>query len=147
MSKTTTLHGHHAFLYISLPSLHDYDVKWPNFKFTWELERQGDKFYHLCPNLSAFPSLQLQPKSPFFNTFLSGLVFGFHQWSGTSFPGSLLPAVTAALRRVGRREPWERGWSTKGINDFAVITSCVTKLKEVLFCACFLFSLYTRLEI
>ena len=25
MSKTTTLHVHHAFLYISLPSLHNYD--------------------------------------------------------------------------------------------------------------------------
>ena len=25
--KTTTLHVHHAFLYISLPSLHNYDVK------------------------------------------------------------------------------------------------------------------------
>ena len=66
MSKTTTLHVHHAFLYISLPSLYNYDVKCPNFKFTWERERQGDKFYHLCPNLSAFPSLQLQPKSPSF---------------------------------------------------------------------------------
>ena len=31
ISKTTTLHVHHAFLYISLPSLHDYDVKMPNF--------------------------------------------------------------------------------------------------------------------
>ena len=30
----------------SLP-LHNYDVKWPNFKFTWERERQGDEFYHL----------------------------------------------------------------------------------------------------
>ena len=27
MSKTTTLHVHHAFLYLSLPSLHNYDVK------------------------------------------------------------------------------------------------------------------------
>ena len=27
MSKTTTLHVHHAFLYISLPSLHNNDVK------------------------------------------------------------------------------------------------------------------------
>ena len=33
VSKTTTLHVHHAFLYISLPSLHDYDVKLPNFTF------------------------------------------------------------------------------------------------------------------
>ena len=31
MSKTITLHVHHAFLYISLPSLHDYDGKMPNF--------------------------------------------------------------------------------------------------------------------
>ena len=33
LRKTTTLHLHHAFLYISLPSLHDYDVKMPNCKF------------------------------------------------------------------------------------------------------------------
>ena len=46
-SKTTTLHVHHAFLYISFPSLHDYNVKWPNFKCVWGRERQGDKFYHL----------------------------------------------------------------------------------------------------
>ena len=31
--KTTTLHVYHAFLYISLPSLHDYDDKMPNFTF------------------------------------------------------------------------------------------------------------------
>ena len=31
IGQTTTLHVHHAFLYISLPSLHDYDVKMPNF--------------------------------------------------------------------------------------------------------------------
>ena len=30
ISKTTILHVHHAFLYISLPSLHDYDVKMRN---------------------------------------------------------------------------------------------------------------------
>ena len=27
LRKTTTLHVYHAFLYISLPSLHEYDVK------------------------------------------------------------------------------------------------------------------------
>ena len=31
ISKTTILHVHHPFLYISLPSLHDYDVKMSNF--------------------------------------------------------------------------------------------------------------------
>ena len=35
-SKTTTLHVHHAFLFISLPSQHDYDLKWLNFKFFFE---------------------------------------------------------------------------------------------------------------
>ena len=31
LAKTTTLHVDHAFLYISLLSLHDYDMKMPNF--------------------------------------------------------------------------------------------------------------------
>ena len=31
LRKTTTLHVHHTFLYISLPSLHD--LKMPNYKF------------------------------------------------------------------------------------------------------------------
>ena len=35
-----TLHVHHAFLYISLPSLHDYDEKMPNFTFC---KRRGHK--------------------------------------------------------------------------------------------------------
>ena len=34
MSKTATLHKHHIFLYISLQSLHNSGVKWPNFMFT-----------------------------------------------------------------------------------------------------------------
>ena len=33
LSKTTSLHVHHAFLYISLPPLQDYNVKMPNFTF------------------------------------------------------------------------------------------------------------------
>ena len=31
ITKTTILKVHHSFLYISFPSLHDYDVKMPNF--------------------------------------------------------------------------------------------------------------------
>ena len=31
INKTTILHVHYAFLHISLPSLHDYDVKMNNF--------------------------------------------------------------------------------------------------------------------
>ena len=66
MSKTKTPQVHHAFLYISLLSLHNYDVKWPNFKFIWEREQQGDDFYHLCLNSGEVHSLQLQPKIPSF---------------------------------------------------------------------------------
>ena len=33
ISKTTTSHVHHTFLYISFRFLHDYNVKMPNFSF------------------------------------------------------------------------------------------------------------------
>ena len=33
MGKITTLHVHHAFWYLTLSSLHDYDVKLPYFTF------------------------------------------------------------------------------------------------------------------
>ena len=65
MSKTTTLHVHHAFVYISLLSLHNYDVKWPNLKFTWERERQGEEFYHLS-EIGSGPLFSVPTKIPFF---------------------------------------------------------------------------------
>ena len=46
LSKTTTLHVHHAFLYISLLSLHDYDVKMPNFTFNG-VRKQATTFLSL----------------------------------------------------------------------------------------------------
>ena len=39
ISKTTTLRVHHTFWYISLSSLHHYDVKLPNLKFYGELKQ------------------------------------------------------------------------------------------------------------
>ena len=44
---------------ISLLSFHNYDVKLPNIKFTWERERQGDKFYL---------SVQTWARSPLFSS-------------------------------------------------------------------------------
>ena len=44
ISKTTVLHLHHDFLYISLPSLHDYDVKMPNFTMYKESAQATTKF-------------------------------------------------------------------------------------------------------
>ena len=49
---------HHAFLHVSLPSLHNYNMKWPNFEWTWEWEWQGDKFFFLSLNSETVPSLQ-----------------------------------------------------------------------------------------
>ena len=45
ISKTTTLHVHHTFLYNSLPFLHDYDVKMPNYAFCRERKQATTKFY------------------------------------------------------------------------------------------------------
>ena len=40
ISKTTTLHVYHTYLYISFPSLHDYDVKIPNFGIMENVNKQ-----------------------------------------------------------------------------------------------------------
>ena len=45
ISKTTTLHMQHTFLYISLPFLHDLDVKMTNFTFYGEHKGAMMKFY------------------------------------------------------------------------------------------------------
>ena len=44
ISKTTTLHVHHAFWYISLPSLHDYHLKRPKFTFCRGREQKLFRF-------------------------------------------------------------------------------------------------------
>ena len=44
-SKTTTLHVHHAFLYIFCPFLHDYDVKMPNSALYGGRKQAKTKFY------------------------------------------------------------------------------------------------------
>ena len=47
ISKTTILHMHHAFLYISLPSLHDYDVKMPISHFMVNINKEWRIFLSL----------------------------------------------------------------------------------------------------
>ena len=44
-NSPTTLHVHYAFLYISLPSLHDYNVKLPNLTFCLEREQKTTTFF------------------------------------------------------------------------------------------------------
>ena len=43
ITKTTILHVHHPFLYVSFPSLHDYDVKMPNFTFNRRSNTSDDE--------------------------------------------------------------------------------------------------------
>ena len=45
LSKTTSLHVHHAFLYISLPLLHHYDMKMPSFTFYGGRKTSDDKLF------------------------------------------------------------------------------------------------------
>ena len=44
IGKTRTLHVHHAFLYIPFPSVHDYDLKTPNFTFCGGREHKTTTF-------------------------------------------------------------------------------------------------------
>ena len=45
ISRKTTLHVHHAFLYIALPFLHDHDVKMLNLVFYAERKQTTTKVY------------------------------------------------------------------------------------------------------
>ena len=67
---------YHALLQISLPSLHNYHVKWRNLKSTREQERQGDKFYHL--SLNSDPGART--RSPLFSSDLISLLSGNSYW-------------------------------------------------------------------
>ena len=53
LGATTTLHVRHAFLNISLPSLHDYDVKMPNFTFCGGREHKATTSFLLFLNFDA----------------------------------------------------------------------------------------------
>ena len=45
ITKTTTLHVHDAFLYISFPFMNNYGVKMPKFTFYGERKQATTKFY------------------------------------------------------------------------------------------------------
>ena len=51
LSKTITLHVYHAFLYFSLPSLYDYDVKLPNFTFYGRRKQAKRRRMSAVPNI------------------------------------------------------------------------------------------------
>ena len=64
ITKITIFHVHHAFLYISLPSLHDYDVKVRNFTFHRGSTQATTKFPLSVWNWIWSLGIQLQEGSP-----------------------------------------------------------------------------------
>ena len=48
--QNNNLYGHHAFSHISMPSLHDYNVKVPNFRFYRGPVTQDNNFLFLYLN-------------------------------------------------------------------------------------------------
>ena len=68
IGEKTTLHVHHAFLYVSLPSLLDNDVKVPNFTFSGGREHKMTTMFSFSwtSTLSISYRIQLQKNLPTF---------------------------------------------------------------------------------
>ena len=66
ISKTTTSHVHHTFLYISFPFLHDYDAKMSYFAFYGGRKQATTKFYFSFSAWIWSFEIQLQEGSPTF---------------------------------------------------------------------------------
>ena len=69
LSKTTSLHVRHTFLYISLPLLHDYNMKMPSFTFYGGCKTSDDKLFFLFLNLSAVPKKSTPGKLAYISYF------------------------------------------------------------------------------
>jgi len=107
IGKTTTLHVHHAFLYISLPALHDYDLKMTNFMFCRGMEHKTTTFFFFSWTLILSFRIQLQKKkSKIWRYRISALKFEaarlhFFKWcfrSCSRLCWSLLPKLPSVHR-------------------------------------------------
>ena len=63
--ESLTLHVHHAFLHISLPSLHDYNVKLPNFTLCRGHEQKTITFFFFSWTFMQSFRIQRQTNLPF----------------------------------------------------------------------------------
>ena len=72
--KTTILHVHLAFLYISFLSLHDYDMKMPNFTFCGWFEHKTTFFFFSWTSIQSF-RIQLQKNCQHLRKELKNLKF------------------------------------------------------------------------
>ena len=78
ISKTTTLNVQHTFLYISLPSPHDYGMKIPNFTFYGGRKQATMNLSFSSTTWGWSPRNQLQRNSPTFD------IFGELEWARQS---------------------------------------------------------------
>ena len=67
IGKTTTLHVLHAYWYISLAFLHDYDMKMPNLAFYGLYKQATTKFYFSFLTWKWSLGIHLQEDSPTFD--------------------------------------------------------------------------------
>ena len=74
IGKTTIPHVHHAFLYISFLTLHDYDVKMPNFRFCGRCEHKTTFFFFSWTSIQSF-RIQLQKNCQHLRKELKNLKF------------------------------------------------------------------------
>ena len=105
VSKTTPLHVHHPFLYISLPSLHDYDVKWPNLKFFFE-DWNGKA-------INSTISIWTQTRLPLFSSNINSLFLSnWATWNNREMVSWKSPLSDRKVPIVAwaKPRPWERTW-------------------------------------
>ena len=104
ISKTTTSHVHHTFLYISFPFLHDYDVKMPNFAFYGGRKQATTKFYFSCWAWIWSLKIQLQEGLPTFDK-VSG--YRNNHYKDLKNANSLFKRRSCRLRVVGSQSPYK----------------------------------------
>ena len=99
VKKTTILHLYHAFLYISLPSLHNYDVNMPHFTFYGGRKQATTNFSFSSLTWERSPRNHLQGKGGWlhltsqFQSYLNPLPFTLPYYSlPISTPAT--PAIT-----------------------------------------------------
>ena len=99
-SKTTTLHAYQLFWYISLPSLHDYDVKMPNIAF-FGRRIQGTAKFSFSWTWTWFLRIHLQESSSTFDEAISvGIITMKIDGKRIKFQSDVFAAVSV-LRSYG----------------------------------------------
>ena len=145
---------HQAFLYLSLPSLHDYDVKLPNFTFCREREHKTTTSFFFFWTLIQSFKIDLQKNSPTLNwtkwnkcdkvwsRAYSLFKWRFRSRRRRSFLSSLIPCIGPQICNL-RKQPIFRDTTTRFSTKWRLKNRtstevpywlCVTVVTRRLFC-------------